>query len=265
MKKTIFSFLLLGFATFIFAQVGINNTAPKATLDVTAKTTDGSRPEGIIAPRLTGDQIKAGDAQYGNDQKGAIVYATSSVNSPSAKTIKINAEGYYYFDGTVWKAINAPTNSTGKSIFDLIYSNSTGGSLSIASTGTWSSTTRINLPFDKNNIFNIPAGRTGVIQLFYGCWGDNANQSGLSNPSLLVEYTLDGGTTWTWLGNVSQTFNPSSTTPFRFSLNYSSVFNFSSSPSTRTVQFRLRAYNPDATISPVYIGWYLSSTFLLDN
>lgn len=103
MKKTILSFLLLGFATFIFAQVGINNTAPKATLDVTAKTTDGSRPEGIIAPRLTGDQIKAGDAQYGNDQKGTIVYATSSVNSPSAKTIKINAEGYYYFDGSVWQ------------------------------------------------------------------------------------------------------------------------------------------------------------------
>lgn len=89
-----------------FSQVGINTSSSKATLDVTAKTTDGSRPEGLIAPRLTGDQIKAGDAQYLADQKGSIVYATSAVGTASAKTINITAEGYYFFDGNIWQKIN---------------------------------------------------------------------------------------------------------------------------------------------------------------
>ncbi len=89
----------------LYAQVGINNNAPKATLDITAKTTDGSKPEGLIAPRLTGDQIQAGDAQYGTAQKGSIVYATAAATAPSTKTANITAEGYYFFDGSAWQKI----------------------------------------------------------------------------------------------------------------------------------------------------------------
>ncbi|MDR6159757.1 hypothetical protein QF023_003273 [Chryseobacterium sp. SLBN-27] len=88
-----------------YAQVGINTNTPKSTLDVTAKTTDGSRAEGLIAPRLTGDQIQAGDAQYGVAQKGNIIYATSVPTSPSSKTASIVAEGYYFFDGTIWQPL----------------------------------------------------------------------------------------------------------------------------------------------------------------
>ncbi|MDR6131281.1 hypothetical protein [Chryseobacterium sp. SORGH_AS_1175] len=40
---------------------------------MTTKTTDGSKPEGMIAPRLTGDQIKSADASYGTDQKGKLI------------------------------------------------------------------------------------------------------------------------------------------------------------------------------------------------
>jgi hypothetical protein len=41
------------------------------------------------APRLTGDQIKAGDAIYGADQKGTLIYAISAVAVPSTKTANI--------------------------------------------------------------------------------------------------------------------------------------------------------------------------------
>lgn len=86
-----------------YSQVGINIEAPKATLDVTAKTTDGTKPEGIIAPRLTGDQIKAADAQYDTPQIGTIVYATAAVGTSTPKTVNITSPGYYYFDNTlVW-------------------------------------------------------------------------------------------------------------------------------------------------------------------
>ncbi|CAD7811803.1 hypothetical protein CHRY9390_02418 [Chryseobacterium aquaeductus] len=88
------------------AQVGINNTTPNATLDISAKTTDGSKPEGLLAPRLTGDQIQAGDAQYTAAQKGVIIYATAAATSPSTKTTNITAEGYYFFDGTAWQKIS---------------------------------------------------------------------------------------------------------------------------------------------------------------
>ncbi len=96
----------------LYAQVGINNNAPKATLDITAKTTDGSKPEGLIAPRLTGDQIQAGDAQYGAAQKGSIVYATAAATSPSTKTANITTQGYYFFDGTVWNPFTSSITNT---------------------------------------------------------------------------------------------------------------------------------------------------------
>ena len=110
MKKSIFlaTLMLLFSSAFLTAQVTIgSNNDPNATLDVVASATDGSTAEGIIAPRLTGDQIKGKDARYGTAQRGAIVYATSAVGTTSTKTVNIKAEGYYYFDGAVWQALKS--------------------------------------------------------------------------------------------------------------------------------------------------------------
>ena len=109
MKKLILPFVILA-STVAYSQVGVNNTDPKATMDITAQTTDGSKPEGLIAPRLTGDQVRAGNASYTSIQTGAIVYSTSADSSPSGKTVNITAPGYYYFDGAVWQKMN--TSST---------------------------------------------------------------------------------------------------------------------------------------------------------
>ncbi len=103
MNKHLLTASTLLLSVFTYSQVGINNQNPKSTLDITAKTTDGSKAEGILVPRLTGDQIKAGNAQYGSDQKGAILYATAAVAIPDGKTANITAEGYYYFDGSLWQ------------------------------------------------------------------------------------------------------------------------------------------------------------------
>jgi hypothetical protein len=108
--KHFMTMAILLFGLYIHAQVGINNNSPQATLDITAKTTDGSKPEGLLAPRLTGDQIKSADLQYNAAQKGLIVYATSAVTLPSTKTANINSEGYYYFDGSIWQRMDINTN-----------------------------------------------------------------------------------------------------------------------------------------------------------
>ena len=92
----------------VFAQVGIYTETPKTTLDVRASKTDGSAPEGIIAPRLTGDELKSGDANYGTDQNGAVVYATAAVTATTPKTIHVTRPGYYYYDAlnSVWMALS---------------------------------------------------------------------------------------------------------------------------------------------------------------
>lgn len=110
-KKMLVSVLTLP-GTLILAQIGINSADPKATLDIVAKTTDGSRPEGIIAPRLTGNQIKLADTQYTGTLSGAIVYASSAVSISSPKTVNITVPGYYYFDGNVWQRFSV-TEHTG--------------------------------------------------------------------------------------------------------------------------------------------------------
>lgn len=110
MKKKLFltsAFILLWQSGI--CQVGINNSAPKATLDVTAKAVDGSTAEGIIAPRMTGDQLKLADAKYAADQAGVIVYVTAPVTTSSAKTVNVTSVGYFYFNGTIWVKLGTDT------------------------------------------------------------------------------------------------------------------------------------------------------------
>ena len=70
MKK----FILISAITtgsFFYAQVGINNDAPKATLDVVGAPSDATKFDGIIAPRISGDNLRA--KTYTTDQTGALV------------------------------------------------------------------------------------------------------------------------------------------------------------------------------------------------
>ena len=112
MKKTNLKILLTAAAVMLLSNGAINaqvtvgaNTIPKATLDVVAANPNGQTVEGIIAPRLTGNQIQSRNALYGAAQEGVVIYATSAVTNPTVgdKTEKITAAGYYYFDGTVWQ------------------------------------------------------------------------------------------------------------------------------------------------------------------
>lgn len=91
-------------SVFMLSQIGINTPNPQATLDIVAKTTDGSSPEGVLLPRLTGDEIRSANDLYGADQTGTVIFATSATSSLDygGKTENINGQGYYYFDGTKW-------------------------------------------------------------------------------------------------------------------------------------------------------------------
>ena len=121
-KKTLcIAIALLTVGATIYAQdarVGINNTSPNTTLDVSGqKDTSGNLittdMTGLQAPRLTRAELSAkGDALYGTSQTGAIIYVTDiSAGNATNQRINVTSTGYYYFDGSVWQKFNNGNNN----------------------------------------------------------------------------------------------------------------------------------------------------------
>jgi hypothetical protein len=100
------------------AQVTVGaDTAPKATLEVVGKATEAGVVDGVIMPRLTGNQLKLKDNAYTSAHQGTVVYVTAAVTTASTKTAKVTAEGYYYFDGNVWQSMKGATTTAEKKWF----------------------------------------------------------------------------------------------------------------------------------------------------
>jgi hypothetical protein len=190
--KHFITLAVLFISLIIKAQVGINNTSPKATLDITAKTNNGTKPEGLIAPRLTGDQIQSGDGQYDTAQKGAIIYALSAASSPSTKTANINAEGYYYFDGSVWQKLS---NSSVPAV--VVTSSALNGTYKAGTAMTASNTFTVTI---TNNSFSPATIAFGTSDLLLSGVGglsvasvSPANVTNMvAGASVTVTYTLSG-------------------------------------------------------------------------
>nr|WP_315026706.1 hypothetical protein [uncultured Chryseobacterium sp.] len=97
-------------------RVGINTTTPAATLDVVANTTDNTRPDALLVPRLTRAQLAAKDAAYVAAQNGALAFVTTIDGTATTKTTNVTAVGFYYYDGTnsVWVAVGGGGSSTAR-------------------------------------------------------------------------------------------------------------------------------------------------------
>ncbi|WP_148285288.1 hypothetical protein [Flavobacterium sp. B17] len=177
-------------------RIGIGTSSPQATLDITAKTTDGSRPEGFIAPRLSGDDIQKGDSKYTPAQKGAIVYALSAVTTASIKTINIDTEGYYVYDGSKWvklitQVLGVPTQV-----------------LSVSVPGTQNINNGAYVPVQftienldlynawTGNVFTVPVNKSGTYVI--NMQTSNGHTAGSVSWFLIaaIEKSSDGGTSW---------------------------------------------------------------------
>ncbi|WP_345200648.1 hypothetical protein [Chryseobacterium ginsengisoli] len=115
--------ILLAFSVFK-AQVGINTESPKSSMDIRGKVDSGgiSLPTditGLQAPRLTRAELTSkGNALYGTDQKGALVYITDvSGGDVLSQRVKITAVGYYYFDGALWQSVSSGGGASGINYF----------------------------------------------------------------------------------------------------------------------------------------------------
>lgn len=161
MKKQKFTFLILaamlGFSQSIYAQearVGINTDTPKTTLDVNGKlnatgtAVDNADITGLQAPRLTRAELAAkGNALYGADQKGALVYITDiSGGDVLSQRVNIDAIGYYYFDGILWQKIGG-TVPVATNDWHI-----TGNVGTTAGTNFLGTTDDVDLVFKRNNV-----------------------------------------------------------------------------------------------------------------
>ncbi|SDI30047.1 tail fiber domain-containing protein [Chryseobacterium jejuense] len=91
-------------------RIGMNTPDPKATLDITAKTDGSSQAEGLMIPRLTGDQIQTMTASIQPGTESLMIYATARPISPTAKVSKITQPGYYFWNGTDWESMGVNSN-----------------------------------------------------------------------------------------------------------------------------------------------------------
>ncbi|WP_370895477.1 hypothetical protein [Chryseobacterium gossypii] len=90
-------------------RVGINTATPSATLDIVANTTDNARPDALLVPRMSEDQLAAKNAAYNTAQNGAFVFVNAVDGTTTAKTVNVTATGFYYYDApnNVWKAVGS--------------------------------------------------------------------------------------------------------------------------------------------------------------
>lgn len=95
-------FILFFIALVCNAQVGINSNDPKATIHVAATSGNNSVVDGIIPPKLSGDELYTKRNNYKLDQKGTVVYVTAAATTPQGPTAHVTNKGYYYYDGTKW-------------------------------------------------------------------------------------------------------------------------------------------------------------------
>lgn len=201
--KSILLILGIFFSQYVFSQVGINNQSPRATLDITAKTTNGSKPEGMIAPRLTGDQIKAGDSQYGASQLGTIIYATAAVTSASTKTAAITAPGYYYFDGNIWQKLSGSGSGSGSFTNNVITKSGAAYGTLLASDLTSSYNTltfNTQAPTPSFTLTSLSSADTGKVLLINNLTGTNFLINYTDDTSTAQSYTIQNtrGVTFVW-------------------------------------------------------------------
>lgn len=103
----------------VFAQVGINTSNPKATLDIVARNATGAitDADGIIIPQV--DRQRA--QNMATVETSTMIYVNNiSTGANSGKAIHIDELGFYYFDGDIWQKLNLNNNSY--SLGDIQYS-----------------------------------------------------------------------------------------------------------------------------------------------
>ncbi|UGS22977.1 beta strand repeat-containing protein [Flavobacterium channae] len=161
MKKKLFLAASVLFGTTVFAQVGINTTAPNAQLDIRATSaTAPSNTDGLLIPKI--DVFPATNPTAA--QQGMLLYLTTTSGS--------NAPGFYYWDNptATWIGLGKDVKA-----WQL------NGNTVNATTDFMGSTNNADVIFKRNN---IRAGRLGDTNTSFGKSALNPATTGAINTAI---------------------------------------------------------------------------------
>ncbi|WP_415326545.1 beta strand repeat-containing protein [Chryseobacterium sp. MMS23-Vi53] len=189
--KFIFGTLLIGSASFMYGQVGINTSSPTTSLDVVAKNATGTSTnvDGLLAPRV--DRARA--QSMTGVPLGTMIYINDvSTGTATGQTANVSTTGYYYFEGGVWVRLATPI-----SVASTAW-NTTGNAGTTPGTNYVGTSDNQNLIFKRNNVqagmlttsntafgvSSIPTAATGADNLALGAGTLPVLTTGASNAAL---------------------------------------------------------------------------------
>lgn len=111
--KNKFSLPVILLFGILSGQVGINTTEPKTTFDVAASPLSNQKADGVLIPKLSGDDLRAKNNLYEAPQHGALLYITSADSQPAGKTENVTAPGFYFYDASLQKWTSLNNSSSG--------------------------------------------------------------------------------------------------------------------------------------------------------
>lgn len=178
------------------AQVGIGTETPQTTLHVIGKPSVTTVPDGVIAPSISGDQLRAKNNSYTANHLGTIIYVTAADTAPAGKTANVTAPGYYYFDGAAWQQLNDGNIYKNDGILSADRTiNTNGKSLRFTGSGRLLADSEISsgLGGGTGRISLAPgtALRSGYLQIFRADGAYRLGYIGWDNTNLT--YVTEGG------------------------------------------------------------------------
>lgn len=159
--------ILLGWTltsfSFMYSQIGINTSEPKATLEVAAKNAKGisSDVDGFVLPAVDRQRAQA----MMNVAASTLIYIDDvSTGTQTGKAVYINEEGFYYFKNDVWNKFSSP--AADQKMFGLIPKTATQTGVAVNSDITWKiisgqNTTGFSV---AGSVIKLPPNKTFSIQ-----------------------------------------------------------------------------------------------------
>lgn len=151
-------FLFFFVITNSFCQIGIGNTDPKATLDITATNATGTATtvDGIIIPRVTRERAQS----MTSVTTSTMIYINEvATGSATGTTANVTSVGFYFYNGSTWEKI-----ATGATTDWSLTGNSgtTAGTNFIGTTGT----DDIRIKTNSTDRWNISHANSGQLQSY---------------------------------------------------------------------------------------------------
>ncbi|MET3537724.1 hypothetical protein [Chryseobacterium limigenitum] len=189
MKKLI---LLTLIPSAIFSQVGINNSTPTSTLDITAQASTGATTnvDGMLIPRVNLQRAQLMTAV----PTSTLIYVNDiSIGTATGIAVDITSTGFYYFDGTKWTAVITSNNNNDWHLTGNTGTNPSNNFIGTSdnqpvvfkinntNAGTLSSIPFFNTSFGLNTFaYNI----TGPLNVAFGFQALSANTTGNRNTAI---------------------------------------------------------------------------------